>query len=270
MPLFRLLQVISVCALAGFVASGAQAQRIDVLPPSGRWVTDNGGMLSDAEERALSEKLRHYQDSTSTQIIIVTLPSLGGHEAADYATTLGREWGVGQEGQDNGVVILVSRDDREVFIATGYGLEGGIPDAIAARIVRNVIVPRFRQGNFYAGLDEAVDHLVAAATGEFSAEAIRSPDREAEGVLGFATLFVLIIIFVFVVNAIKHHRGGGGGDGGRRHRGRRGGPPIIIWGGGWGGGRGGGFGGGGFGGGGFGGFSGGGGSFGGGGAGGGW
>lgn len=253
---------------AGF--SPASAQQIDVIPPSGRWVTDHGDMLSAAEEQALTQKLQHYQDSTSTQIIVVTLPSLEGHEPADYAVALGRAWGVGQQGQDNGVVLLVSRDDREVYIATGYGLEGAIPDAIAARIVRNVIVPRFRQGNFYLGIDEAVDNLAAAATGEFSADQIRSPDREGEGVFGAATIFVLAIIFIFIINAIRHNRGGGGGDGGRRYRSRRGGPPIIIWGGGFGGGRGGGFGGGGFGGGGFGGFSGGGGSFGGGGAGGGW
>lgn len=253
-------------------ARPAHAQQIDVIAPSGEWVTDRGEMLDAAEEQALAQKLQHYQDSTSTQIVIVTLPSLEGHEPADYAVALGRAWGVGRQGQDNGVVILVSRDDREVFIATGYGLEGAIPDAIASRIVRGVIVPRFREGRFYAGLNEAVDHLVDAATGEFTAEQIRAPEREGERALDGATLFVLFIIAFFVINAIRHNRGRGG-DGGRRYRRSRRDLPFIIWGGGggWGGGRSGGFGGfGGGGGGGFGGFSGGGGSFGGGGAGGGW
>lgn len=250
---------------AVLVGEGAQAQQIDVIPPSGEWVTDRGDFLSDAEERALTQKLRQYEDSTSTQIVIVTLPSLEGNEPADYATALGREWQVGQEGQDNGVVILLSSEEREVFIATGYGLEGAIPDAIASRIVRNVMVPRFREGNYYAGLDAAVDHLVAAATGEFTAEQIRGPGREGEGAFDGASLFVLLIIAFFVINAIRHSNRGGG-DGGKRVRRSRGHGPLIIWGGGgWGGGSSGGFGGGGFGG-----FGGGGGSFGGGGAGGGW
>ena len=261
-----ILIAVAVLVCTAFFVGEAQAQQIEVIPPTGEWVTDRGDFLSDSEEQALTQKLRSYQDTTSTQIVIVTLPSLEGNEPADYATALGREWRVGQEGQDNGVVILLSRDDREVFIATGYGLEGAIPDAIASRIVRNVMVPRFREGNFYAGLDAAVDHLVAAARGEFTAEQIQEPEREGEGAFDGASLFVLFIIAYFVLNAIR--RGGHGGDGGKKvRRGSRGHGPLIIWGGGFGGGSGGGFGGGGFGGGGFGG---GGGSFGGGGAGGGW
>ena len=265
--LFRLIRpalfFFIVLLSTGFEPSAAQS----VIPPSGKWVTDTADMLSDAEERTLSSRLASYADTTSTQIIIVTLPSVDG-AIEEYAVELGRRWGVGQQGQDNGVVILVSRDDRDVYIATGYGLEGAIPDAIASRIVRNVIVPNFRSGNYYAGLSEAADHLIAAARGEFSAEQVRTP-RQGERTFDGATLFILMIIAYFVISAMRH-RGGGGSDGGRRYRRRHGGPPIIIWGGGWGGGHGGGFGGGGFGGGGFGGFGGGGGSFGGGGAGGSW
>jgi uncharacterized protein len=222
-------------------------------------------MLSDAEESALSQKLAAYADTTSTQIIVVTLPSLEGAEIADYAVALGRTWGVGQQGQDNGVVILVSREDRDVFIATGYGIEGAIPDAVASRIVRNVIVPSFREGNFYAGISQAADHLISAARGEFTAEKVSSP-RRGERARDGAPVFILFIIAYFVISAIRHGKRGGGGDGGKPYRRSRGGLPLIIWGGG------GGFGGGGggFGGGGFGGFGGGGGSFGGGGAGGSW
>ena len=256
--------------LMALAADVAAAQRVEVISPTGSWVVDQADLLSAAEEQALAQRLRSYEDTTSTQIVIVTIPSLEGVAAVDYATELGRSWGVGQEGQDNGVVILVSRDDREAFIATGYGLEGAIPDAIASRIVRNTLIPNFRQGNFYAGLSSAADQLIAAAAGEFEAVA----DEPAGGGRGeglpMANIFILIIIAYFVLSAAR--RGGGGSDGGKRYRRRHGGPPIIIWGGGFGGGSRGGFGGGGFGGGGggFGGFGGGGGSFGGGGAGGGW
>ena len=255
---------LAVVLLAVFMVPVVQAQRVDVIPSSGRWVTDQAGLLTPTEEEALTRNLRFYADSTSTQIVIVTLPDLGGSDIATYATELGQQWGVGQQGQDNGAVILVSRDDREVFIATGYGLEGVIPDVIASRIVREVLVPNFKQGRFYAGLDGAVDALILAATGEFTADQVpRSytpPDDDGDI---FGLLFVIFIIIMFVVSSIG--RRGGGGGGGRRYR-RHGGPPVIIWGGGWG--SGGGFGGGGLGGGGCGGFGGGG--FGGGGAGGSW
>ncbi len=252
--------------LAAMGTCGAAAQQVTVLSPSGERVVDRGDLLSTSEEQALTQKLRAYEDTTSTQIVIVTIESLDGVAPVDYATELGRTWGVGQQGQDNGVVILVSRDDREVFIAPGYGLEGAIPDAIASRIVRNTLVPQFRKGNFYAGLSDASDQLMAAAAGEFEAVADRpSSGNRDGGSVPAANIFILLILAYFVISAARHG-GGSGRDGGKRYRRRRGGPPLIIWGGGSGG-FGGGFGGGG---GGFGGFSGGGGSFGGGGAGGGW
>lgn len=243
-----------------------RAQGFQVIPPSGKWVTDLGDMLSDSEERRLSKKLDAYEDTTSTQIVIVTLPSLDGVPESSYAIELGRQWKVGQEGQDNGIVILASRNDRKIFIATGYGLEGAIPDALAGRIIQSVIVPNFRQGRFYEGLSNATDALVLAARGEFTAlpgsnnEPFLDPD--------LVRLLIFLAIFMFII----YSRGGGSG-GGKKYRSRRRSDfPVILWGPTFGGGHrgGGGFGGGGFGGGGFGGFGGGGGSFGGGGAGGGW
>ena len=230
-------------------------------------------MLSPQEEQLLEQRLVSYDDSTSTQIVIVTVPNLGGAEPIDYAVTLGREWGVGQAEHDNGVVVLVSRDDRSITIATGYGLEGAIPDVIADRIRRNVITPYFREGRFYEGLAAGAEAIMAAARGEFTAED-RTPHSRTPPGVDLGLIFVIFIILYFVFSSMGSGGGKGRGKGGgRRHRSRFGGPPIIIWGGGGFGGRGGGFGGGGFGGfggggGGFGGF--GGGSFGGGGASGSW
>jgi uncharacterized protein len=173
---------------------------------------------------------------------------------------------VGGATGDNGIVVLVAVEDRDVFIATGQGAEGPVPDAIAARIVRDIIVPAFREGRFYAGLDAATDALIAATRGEFTV----APDTPGGGIP--VELIVIVVLLAVVLVSIMADRRGSGGGGGRR--GRRG-PGIVFvpWGGGWSSGSGwssGGssFGGGGFGGGGFGGF--GGGSFGGGGAGGSW
>lgn len=246
--------------LTVLLVSPVQAQRFDIPDPSGRWVTDIGQMLTETQRRSLEVKLSAYSDSTSNQIIIVTVPNVGGADISEYAVELGRQWRVGQDEYDNGLVILVSRDDRNVFIATGYGLEGAVPDALAGRIIRSVIVPNFRQEQYYAGLSEAVNIIIAAAAGEY--EALPTSDQEPG--IDAATILILLIIAFFVLNAIRSSDHGGGGGNYRRRSGH-GGPPIIIWGGG--GRSGGGFGGGGFGGGGF---SGGGGSFGGGGAGGGW
>ncbi|ODS83408.1 MAG: methanol dehydrogenase [Cytophagaceae bacterium SCN 52-12] len=243
--------------LAGF------AQHIPPKPDPPRLVNDFAKQLNPTEAAALEQKLVAYNDSTSTQITVVVVPTTGDYPIADYAFALGREWGVGQQGKNNGLVILWASSDRKVFIATGYGMEGAIPDAIANRIINQVIIPDFRNGMFYRGLDKGVDAIIRYASGEYKAD----PADEEEGFP--VGLLVFIIIFIIVLIAIS----AGGKGGNNRGRGYNAGP--VFWpyttysgrgrsSGSWGGGGfGGGFGGGG---GGFGGF--GGGSFGGGGAGG--
>lgn len=239
-----------------------------VMRNTGRRVNDFAGILTTQEQSDLERKLYALEDSTGTQIVILAIPTLGGQmDPAMYATKIGEEWRAGQAGQDNGAVILVVKDDRQMFIATGKGLEGSVPDAIASRIVRNVLAPAFREGRFYDGLSEAIDVIALATKGEFVA-----PDDNASGSSNAGgAIFCLILIVIFVVVLIIASRGNKGG-GGRRYRSSYGGPPVVIWGGGGGSGGGGWSSGGGGGGGGidFGGFSGGGGSFGGGGAGGSW
>lgn len=253
--------------LALLCIPAAFAQSFEVISPSGQWVTDLAELLTPAEEQLLSRKLATYADTTSTQIVIVTLPTLNGIPAADYAVELGRRWGVGQKTYDNGVVILVARKEREIFIATGYGLEGALPDALVGRIVRDIMVPRFRQGDFYGGLSMAVDAIIAAVQGEFLPPP--KPDNRAFWVVA-ATLFALVVVLLFFLTAARSE---GGRPSRRRqalrypyrvYRRKPDVPPVILWGGGLS--RGGGWSSGGR----WGGFSGGGGSFGGGGAGGHW
>ncbi len=252
--MLRLFALLMFC-----VAPLAHAQS-DVRPTG--FVIDEAGLLTGGQKASLEARLKVYDDTTSNQIAIVLLRTINGADPATYATGLGRDLGVGQQGRDNGIVVLVALEDRELFIAVGRGLEGAVPDVYASRIVRNVLVPRFRDGDYYAGLEEATTILMAAAAGEY--DALERAER-SEGEGGFPIqLILLVILLVFYFSSR-------GGRGGKRYGGGRGGPPIIIWGGGgFGNGGGGGFGGGGFGGGGggFGGFGGGG--FGGGGAGGSW
>ena len=180
-------------------------------------------------------------------------------------------WGIGQQDKDNGVVILVAREEREVFIAVGYGLEAVLPDATASRIIRNTITPQFRQGQFFQGLSLAVDQIMMAAAGEFMPDIMAAiPARKARRV-DFCGLAFFVLLLVIFVNGFFRNRGGGG-QGPRRRTSNDSILPLLLLGhaAGRGGFGGGGFGGGGFGGGGFGGGGFGGGGFGGGGAGGGW
>lgn len=223
-------------------------------PP--RLVNDFAGFLGGDEDAALEQKLQAFKDSTSTTITIVTINTLDGADKAQYATELGEKWGVGGKAKDNGIVVLISKEDRQLFIATGRGVEEYLPDAICKRIVENKIKPYFKQGEYYAGLNAATTEMMARLSGTFVAD---ETGREKRGLPIWAIILIIVVVF-FILPTI--FRGGGGGGttfGGRGYN---------SWGGGLGGF--GGFGGGGSSGGG-GGFSGfGGGSFGGGGAGGSW
>jgi len=244
--------------------------RVLPKPNPPRLVNDAAQLLTPDQIASLEAKLVAYDDTTSNQIAVVLVKTLNGLEPNDYATQLGREWGVGGKEFNNGLVILIStgndgQEKRKVYIATGYGLEGAIPDIIAKRIVDREMIPNLQAGNYYRALDEATDALIKAAAGEYKApEGYRDRGKDGKGVPVGLIIFIIIMVIIFA------SRGGGGRGGGgmlsrRGYRGWNSGPPIFFPGG-FGGGGGGGFGGGG--GGGFGGFGGGG--FGGGGAGGDW
>ncbi|MFP4227922.1 MAG: TPM domain-containing protein, partial [Salinivenus sp.] len=199
----------------------AQAQRYDFPSRPAGPVLDQADLLSPSDQKRLAQKLSAFEDTTSTAVVVVTLPSLNGAPISDYAFALGREWGVGQEEKDNGVVVLLSEGDREVFIATGYGVEGALPDAIANRIVETVMTPAFRKGEFYAGLDRGTDAIIQATKGEFDAEAARDGSSEDDGI-PYALLFTLLIFGYFFSQSF--FRGGGGKN---SQRSRRGGGPVV-------------------------------------------
>ena len=246
------------------------SQNIPERPVPPRLVNDFTGMLKAEEVSMLEQKLVAFNDSTSTQIAIVIVPSLGGYDKADYAQRLGEKWGVGQKGRNNGVLILVkprTADSRgEVQITIGYGVEGPITDITCGEIIDREILPAFRNGDYYGGLNKATSTLMSLASREFSAAEY---GQNAKKSTGKNIPFGLIIFIVFII-ILMISRGSGGSN--NKHISTRGLPFWMLLGmmnsgrgssGSWGG-----FSGGGGGGGGFGGF--GGGSFGGGGAGGSW
>ena len=225
------------------ICSFAQIDKAIPLRPSPpRLVNDlTGNFLTRDQRDELERKLVAYDDSTSSQIAIVIVSDLKGYEANEYATALGRKWGVGGSEFNNGIVILVSTGEgegnRDAYIAVGYGLEGAIPDITAKSIVDNELIPNFKNGNFYRGLDEATDAIIKAAAGEYKAPPGYGKNKTSGG--GIARIIFLIIILI-ILFAGGGRGGGGFGAGwiiGSMMSGGRGG--------GWSGGGGGGFGGGG-------------------------
>lgn len=229
-------------------------------------------LLSESQKNSLEQKLIKYSDTTSTQIVVIIISSTQGENINYLGAQWGQKWGIGQEKEDNGVLILLAKDDRKVAINTGYGVEHLLTDAMSRRIIERDIIPYFKQNDYYGGLNRGVDAIFEVMTGEY--KGTRQDNTPEEFPAGF--IILLFIIFIIIMISISNKNHGGGGNGPRNNSGG----DFSIWdaiilsnmgrGGMGGGGRSsGGFGGGGFGGGGFGGGFGGGG-FGGGGASGGW
>lgn len=242
--------------LFAFLTTPIFAQDLVPDQPTGM-VNDFANMLTQSEERQLENKLRAYRDTTTNAFVIATIESLQGYPIEDVALKIHNEWNIQYENRGNGVLILISEQDRAMRIEVGYGLEGAIPDIIAGRIINEILTPSFRANDYYGGLDQSINVLIDLAAGEF--EGFPEQTTSGEGFPIDVLIIFIIIIFILITR----------GKGGRRHSIGSGG--IIFYGGGFGGGNRGGGGGSSFGGGGFGGFGGGGGfSSGGGGASGGW
>jgi len=240
----------SVFALVALVLASLTTQAalaLDVPPLRGH-VNDLAGLLSAGERQALEAKLTSHEEATGQQLALLTIKSLEGQALETYAIDVAEKWKLGRKKQDDGLIMLIAVDDRKMRIEVGYGLEGDIPDAFASSLIREVMQPAFRGGQFGAGIDRSFDLLMARARGEAVPAPQPKPKPKARRVTGLSAVVPLIVFGLFFLNLVF------GLGRGRRHG------PVFF------GGGGGGFGGGGFGGGGGGGFSGGGGGFGGGGA----
>ncbi len=167
-------------------------------------VNDYAHVLSDNERAQLESKLRGFEQTTSNEIIVVTITDIGDYAVSDYATILGKNWGIGKAGKNNGIVVLAAINNHKINISTGKGLEGALTDLTCGRIIRNEITPAFRKGDYYEGFSKAADAIIAATKGEYKADA----KKDVKNVSGTA-LIIIVIIIVLILKIMR--RGGGGG-----------------------------------------------------------
>ena len=179
------------------------------LPPAPdppRLVNDLTNTLSEKELGLLENKLVALNDCTSTQVSIVMLETTGGDEIADYAFRLGDAWGIGSSKYNNGVLLLVAKADRRMFIATGYGVEGVLPDIRCSRIIEDVIKPRFKSGDYYGGLDAGTDQIIAAVRGEYrDPTAVKRPVNWSDVLVVLFIIGLIGLYFLFQVIVVKQY-----------------------------------------------------------------
>jgi uncharacterized protein len=183
------------------------SQEIPEVPNPQRLVNIIGGdnLLSADQIYSLEQKLIAYDDSTSTQVTLVIVKSVKPYAVNDFTQKLGEKWKVGQKGKNNGIVFLWATGDRKISIQTGYGMEGVLPDIYAERIINQIVIPNFKNKNYYEGLDQAIDQIYRYAAGEYDAE------PESESILPFLIILLLLILFIWIASKNKNNRGGGRG-----------------------------------------------------------
>ncbi|HDR51973.1 MAG TPA: TPM domain-containing protein [Mariniphaga anaerophila] len=189
--------------LSGITALHAEIPERPVPP---RLVNDFAGVLSPAEASALESKLVQFDRETSTQIVLVAVNDLEGYDPGDYAFRLGEKWGVGQQGKDNGLVILLKpktgNDRGRIFIATGYGLEGVLPDAIVnGAIIDTEMIPQFERNNYYKGLENGINVIMDITRGEYTAEYYRENYARKSG--GLPVLAIFFILFFVIIPILR-------------------------------------------------------------------
>lgn len=202
--------------IALLFAVSLTAQDIPERPSPPRLVNDFAHVLTDTQIEQIETELVHFNNTTSTQIAVVTVPSLNGYEVSDFATRLGEKWGVGQKGTNNGIVVLfkpkTKAEKGQVYISVGYGLEGIIPDAVAHRdIVDFEMIPRFKQDDIFGGLYHGIKVLMDLASKEYTADQYSQAvnDKQGDGILGGIIFFILIfIVFPILFGRKKRYYSG--------------------------------------------------------------
>lgn len=170
-------------------------------------VYDYANVLSATEKSQLEEKLIKYSDSTTTQIVVITIESLKGEDIGILTPKWGQKWGIGgSEKNDNGVIILLAKAEKKIWISAGYGLEDRLTAGIGGEITRNIIIPEFKAGSYYNGLDKGTSAIIDVFKGKYKGE--RKQNKEKD----FPILpFIIIVIILLVL--ISRNKGGGGNSG---------------------------------------------------------
>ncbi|MGL5913840.1 MAG: TPM domain-containing protein [Bacteroidales bacterium] len=243
-------RILSVLLLSLGIGLLVQAQNLPKPMLPARLVNDFAAILSPQEQQLLELKLRLYHDSTSTQIYVITIANTDGYTLAQLSPEFFKQWGIGQKDKNNGVLLLikpkVGREYGDVFIGTGYGMEGVLPDAYCKRIIEEIMLPQFRSNQYYQGINKSVDAIIHYASGEYKSSGgiINKPSA-------LLPLLIFVVLFLVLYLGKKHNKGNDDDEDKHGGIGSLFLLPFLF--GGMGGGRRGGFGGGGFGGGGFGG-----------------
>lgn len=174
-------------------------------------VYDYINLLTPAEKSNLEQKLIRYSDSTSTQIVVAIIKSTEGENINYLGAQWGQKWGIGQAKEDNGVLVLLARNDRRIAINTGYGVEDRLTDALSKRIIETIIIPQFREDDYYGGLDKGCDAIFAVLNGAFKGE--RASDNTNNGFpfRAFLPIIIFIIIMIILSRKNRNNRGNKGG-----------------------------------------------------------
>ena len=201
------VRVIGLSLMFLFAGLYAFAQVIPPKPNPPRLVNDMAHMMTAGEQDQLERELVDFSNETSNEITIVTIDSLGDNDVEDFAVKLGKAWGVGRSGKNNGVVVLASLKDHKINISPGKGLEGALTDLQCGEIIRNEMVPAFRDDkNYYEGFSKAAKAIIAATKGEYKADPKHHKGAQH---VPLTAIIILVIIIFFIIKMFG--RGGGGG-----------------------------------------------------------
>ncbi|SHM83905.1 YgcG family protein [Polaribacter sp. KT 15] len=184
---------------------------IPEIPKEQTSVYDYVNLLTASQKTNLENKLVRYSDSTSTQIVVIVIESTKNESIGILAPKWAQKWGIGQEKEDNGILILLAEKDRKIWIAPGYGIEPILTAGIVGEITRNVIIPEFKRGNFYEGLDKGSDTIFQLLNGEYKGTRKNKSKGFDPGIFFF--ILIVIIFFIIISRGNKNNRGGG-----NRHR----------------------------------------------------
>ncbi len=202
-----------------FITSFSFAQyKIPEIPTLQTSVYDYANVLSASEKAQLEEKLIRYSDSTTTQIVVITIESLKGEDVSQLATKWGQTWGIGGTAKDdNGVIILLAKAERKIAINPGYGLEDRLTAGLGGEIIRNIIIPEFKAGSYYSGLDKGTTAIMDVFKGKYKGE--RKQNKKGSGI----PILPIIIIFIIIMVIIAKNKNNGGGNSGSN-----GGGPSLL------------------------------------------
>ena len=201
-----------------WVALSSQALALD-LPALRGHVNDYAALLSPARAAALEQELSDFERSDSTQIVLLTIPTLGGENLEEFSIKVAESWKIGQKGVDDGVILLVAKAERKVRIEVGRGLEGKLTDLVSGRIIRADIVPRFKTGDFDGGITAGVKALIEVSRGEYQA-APRDLHQSKKGAPPLLTLLVFLAVAAVFLSSFSRYLSGAVGAIGL---------PIIAW-----------------------------------------